>query len=105
LVTLARTHDEVPEWASLTNTSAMPTARDGLTSTLLPNGEVLVTGGRTTSTELYQPGNGIWVAPGEMSQVRTGRVATSLANGQILAAGGSTSGCCVCTKSAELYVP
>jgi len=55
-----------------TATGSLVTARDAHTATLLPNGKVLVAGGRGTtgvlaSAELYDPATGAWGAPAATS--------------------------------------
>ena len=82
-------------------TGSLNTARYDHTATLLPSGEVLVTGGlgvngnytSLSSTELYDPKKGRWTVTGSMSVGRTGFTATLLANGQVLVAGGSGTEC------------
>lgn len=88
-------------------TGAMNDARTYHTATLLPSGEVLVTGGspgiysgvRLASAELYDAVTGAWSATGSMT---TGRVrhTASFVYGKVLAAGGYAS---EATASAELY--
>src|SRR5437762_1237620 len=88
-------------------TGDLVTARSSHTATLLPNGQVLVAGGRNsttddlTSAELYDPGSGVWTAT-SMAKVRFWHTATLLANGQVLVAGGFGQGN---AASAELYNP
>jgi hypothetical protein len=76
-----------------TTTGSLNTARSGHTATLLPNGQVLVTGGfngnALASAELYDPAMGKWIASGSLSTARDGHTATLLPNGQVLVAGGS----------------
>ena len=93
-------------------TGSMRDAREFHTTTLLPNGKVLVAGGidsdpftaRSLSTaELYDPATGQWTATGSMNSVRDGHTATLLPNGKVLVTGarspvGSAS-------TAELYDP
>lgn len=87
-------------------TSAMVSARVWHTATLLPSGQVLVTGGSSVSSsalagaELYDPHTGMWTATGNMTVGRFQHTATLLPNGQVLIAGG----CCY-QASAELYNP
>jgi N-acetylneuraminic acid mutarotase len=93
-------------------TGSLNTARYDHTATLLPSGEVLVTGGlgvngnytSLSSTELYDPKKGRWTVTGSMSVGRTGFTATLLANGQVLVAGGSDYQI-RCYATAELYNP
>jgi hypothetical protein len=66
-----------------TLTGSMKTAREGQTSTLLPNGQVLVAGGLDGTTvlsraELYNPATGKWSATGSMQTARAGQTATVL---------------------------
>ena len=89
-------------------------ARSGHTATLLPDGRVLVTGGKvysaesssgftlTPSSELYDPATGLWVKTRRpMADSRAGHTATLLPTGQVLVVGGYGSG----ASSAELYDP
>jgi hypothetical protein len=93
-------------------TGSLNTARYDHTATLLPTGEVLVTGGlgvngnytSLSSAELYDPKKGRWTVTGSMSVGRTGFTATLLANGQVLVAGGSDYQI-RCYATAELYNP
>src|SRR5437667_9547124 len=66
-------------------TGSLATARNGHTATLLPNGKVLIAGGRNghsglASAELYDPASGTWSATGSRSSapcVPTASVLTS----------------------------
>jgi len=78
----------------------------GLTSTLLPTGEVLVTGGENAtgflaSAELYNPSTGQWMLTGSMTTPRINHKATLLQNGAVLVSGGDNSTGAL--ASAELY--
>ena len=79
-----------------TPTGSMTTARAFHTATLLPNGQVLVTGYSDTA-ELYDPATGVWTATGSLTTGRSFHTATLLPNGQVLVAGGTW------LASAELY--
>ena len=93
-------------------TGSLNTARYDHTATLLPSGEVLVTGGlgvngnytSLASAELYDPQKGKWTITGSMSVGRTGLTATLLPNGLVLVAGGSDY-YVNCYATAELYNP
>jgi N-acetylneuraminic acid mutarotase len=81
----------VPGWA---NTLSLVTGRSENTTTLLPNGKVLVAGGRSgassylMSAELYDPATQTWTATGDMATARANHTATLLSNGKVLVAGG-----------------
>ena len=95
--------------ASWTATGSMGTARDSHTSTLLPNGKVLVAGGTSTgaplpSAELYDPATGTFSATGSMGTARFNHIAALLPNGMVLVAGGTDSSNSP-LASAELYDP
>src|SRR5678815_3342989 len=89
------------------NTGSLGTVRTAQTSTLLPNGKVLVTGGQgagnaVASAEIYDPSTGVWTATGSLATARYYQTATLLPNGKVLVAGGiNSSGSSL--ASAELY--
>ena len=103
-----------PATGTWSRTGNLNTGRIGHTATLLPNGKVLVAGGRdhlappffglTDSVELYDPATGTWSNTGNLNTSRSGHTATLLANGQVLVAGGVTTDC-ILLDSAELYDP
>jgi GH25 family lysozyme M1 (1,4-beta-N-acetylmuramidase)/N-acetylneuraminic acid mutarotase len=73
----------------------MATGRDGLTLTLLTNGQALaaggygLSGGFPTNTEIYNPATFSWTSTaGGLHQGRAGDQATLLPNGKVLATGG-----------------
>jgi len=90
-------------------TGSMNVAREGHTSTLLSNGEVLVAGGGNgaagylSSAELYNPATGTWTLTGSMNVPRDSHQAVRLQNGQVLVAGGDNASGTL--ASAELYNP
>ena len=94
---------------SFSYTGQMIDFRDyGHTATLLPNGKVLVAGGKEgttvlSSAELYDPATGSWAATGSLTYERYKHTATLLSNGKVLVAGGSTSGGFV--SFGEIYDP
>src|SRR5437879_275873 len=89
-------------------TGSMGTARVRHTSTLLPNGKVLLAGGSPISSsgislasaELYDPATGTFTPTGSMGTARQTHTATLLPTGKVLIAGGSST-----LASAELYDP
>jgi len=90
---------------------SMSTARIDHTSTLLPNGQVLVVGGVATtgaagSAELYDPDTGQWTVTASIAPV-TNFAATLLDTGKVLVAGGAvgTYPSNHSTSAAQLYDP
>jgi N-acetylneuraminic acid mutarotase len=88
----------------------MAVARTSHTATLLPDGEVLVVGGRggagfavLASAERYDPATGDWTSAASMSQARADHTATLLQDGRVLVAGGLVRPYAL--DSAELYDP
>jgi len=92
-------------------TGSMSTARQDAAAALLPDGDVLVTGGATpdggaslASAELYDPATGKWSTTGSMNDARFGAAATALPDGTVLAAGGcSTCGNQPALSTAEVF--
>ena len=111
-----------PTSGTWTNTGSMVTlnpyslipGRFNHAATLLPNGQVLVTGGNAKvpgnlqavpRAELYDPVAGTWAAAGTLNTSRASHTATLLPNGKVLVAGGWYPFLAlVATDSAELYV-
>ena len=93
-------------FSAWTATGSLNTVRYGHSSTLLPNGKVLVAGGANTvylaSAELYDPATGLWTATGDLHATRCYHTATLLQNGKVLVAGGFNG---VSLATAELYDP
>jgi hypothetical protein len=86
----------------------MGTARYAQTSTLLPSGKLLITGGCNgssywNSAELYDPVAGTFSPTGSMASVRNFHDATLLPSGKVLISGGYNGS--TCFSSAELYDP
>jgi hypothetical protein len=98
--------------ASWVNTGSMSATRYAHTATLLPNGKLLVAGGRDynrspsylSSTELYDPATGSFTSAGQMTTARALHVASLLPSGKVLVVGGSDVNA-NSTPSAELYDP
>ncbi len=85
--------------------NTMSSARYNHTSTLLPNGKVLIAGGNNgggnlSSADLYDPATGLFVAIGGMAVQRGNHTATLLRTGKVLIVGGHAA-----NKHAELYDP
>ena len=98
-----------PASGTWTATGSLITARSIHTSTLLPNGKVLVIGGSSNSgtpanEELYDPASGTWTATGSLAAARRGHSATLLLNGMVLVASG-LNGNDIPIATAELYDP
>ncbi len=99
-----------PTTGAFTNTAGtMNVARGSHTSTKLLNGQVLVTGGNSTSgvvssAELYDPGSATFSnTTGSMSTKRFGHQASLMQNGVVLVTGGFTG--TGYTNSAQTYNP
>lgn len=97
-----------PALGTWTVTASMITPRLVFAATLLPDGRVLVTGGRENGAgnspligeaELYDPATGTWTATASMRQARSGHTATLLPDGRVLVSGGDGA----LSISAEIY--
>jgi uncharacterized repeat protein (TIGR02543 family) len=91
-----------------TTGASMAAARSSHTTTLLPNGKVLVVGGWTgsaalASAEIYDPAGNSWSSAGTLNIAREGHTATLLPNGKVLIVGGLNSSGTL--TSNELYDP
>ena len=75
--------------------SNLEITRQGSTETVLPDGRVLITGGRTTAgqvlstIEIYDPSTRTSAVVGSLSVGRAGHSATLLADGRLFVAGGN----------------
>lgn len=108
-----------PATGQWTVTGSMNTPRHLHTASLLPDGRVLVTGGRyiansqgtiidTATTEIYDPNIGQWTSAGDMSTPRERHSGTLLPDGRVLIAGGSWDAgfnAGIPIDSAEIYNP
>ena len=83
-------------------TGSMLAPEGTLTTTLLQDGRVLLTG---LAAQLYDPSTGAFVATGQMPNVRSGQTATLLQEGEVLVAGGANSDGTAFDASAQLYDP
>ena len=90
-----------------TLTGSLSAARTYHTATPLPNGKVLVAGGRPpgagASAETYDPVTGTWSPTGNLVTGRAFHSATILPDGAVLVAGGVMDNIPDITASAELY--
>jgi hypothetical protein len=79
-------------------TGALNEPRRGHAATALPDGRVVVAGGRnadgdpTVSAEMYDPVAGTWATVAPMKVGRIGHSLTTLADGRVLVTGGTTAG-------------
>jgi N-acetylneuraminic acid mutarotase len=97
-----------PKTGVWSSAGSLSVARFGHTATVLPNGEVLVTGGCTASncgagtpeSELYNPASNTWSTTGNLNTARSYQTAVLLKTGKVLAIGGAGS-----ITSCELYDP
>jgi hypothetical protein len=83
----------------------MTKARYNHAAVPLPDGRILITGGAitggtTSSAEIYDPATGTFAATAPMTIARSGHAAVALADGRVLVAGGTTA-----TALAEIYDP
>jgi len=116
VTTIAESETYDPSTGQWATVGEMTIPRSFFTTTVLPNGRVLATGGRVHTgpdyfdyhaiawTDLYVPATGTWRATGTMTISREDHTTSLLANGQVLVAGGTTvdfNG--VTVASAELY--
>jgi hypothetical protein len=89
-------------------TGSLNIAREEHTATLLPDGRVLVAGGRDVdlldwkSAELFDPATGTFTTTGSLNIGRLDHTATLLPDGRVLVVGGDWG---APTVSAELYDP
>jgi hypothetical protein len=98
-----------PVTGAFSITGSMSSRRGYHTATLLPNGKVLLVGGRCSlngtlycgvyTAELYDPVTETFSPTGGMVEQRAGNTATLLPNGKVLIAGGGVD------PTAELYDP
>ncbi|WP_257304640.1 Kelch repeat-containing protein [Geothrix campi] len=91
-----------PATGGFAASGSMASPRTGHTATRLPDGRILIAGGRNStcwygcpeliwaSAELYDPATGTFTPTGRMTQARYGHTATPLPDGRILIAGGTT---------------
>ncbi|MCK9689493.1 kelch repeat-containing protein [Scleromatobacter humisilvae] len=84
-----------------TATTPMAFTHYGHSATRLADGRVVVVGGNTTQTEIYDPVAGGWTTQGATAATHTSHGAVLLADGRILVAGGTQ----FAQPAAELFDP
>jgi len=99
-----------PSTGTWSSTGSMSNARFAHTATLLPDGQVLASGGAAVhgiagfggprSADLYDPATGLWSPTAEPRRSRFAHTATLLADGRVLTVGGTSA-----SDSAEIYDP
>jgi N-acetylneuraminic acid mutarotase len=99
-------YSEAAEQGLVVAIGKMSAQRFAHTSTLLPDGRVLITGGQNggalTSAELFDPTSNTFAAARTMKVARSGHTATLLPNGTVLIAGGYNGSY---LSTAEVYDP
>ena len=102
LATLVSLHESSKAANSWTSTGSMTVVRNAHTSTLLPNGKILVAGSGGAAggnnAEIYDPSTGVWSSAGNMNSSRYQHIALLLLNGKVLLAGGGVA-------TAEIFDP
>ncbi len=101
-----------PDTGTWSSTGSLNVPRSGHTLTMLPNGNVLLSGGggqhlpiALNTAELYNPATGRWSYTGSLLKRRWEETVTLLSSGQVLVAGGGHPGRTKVFNSAELYHP
>jgi hypothetical protein len=101
-----------PSTGAFTATGNMTTPRRWHSATLLPDGRVLIGGGRndavliaSNGAEIYDPSTGTFTATGSMIGSHLCHQAILLGNGKVLIAGGSVADPADQVPNAELYDP
>jgi N-acetylneuraminic acid mutarotase len=105
-VPLANVESFDPANGNWTAVNPMTTPRKSHTATLLPSGNVLITGGQidsgnvtTNGTEVFNPTNGTWTNASPLTLSSSTYTTTLLDNGEVLALGGNE------TNNAQMYDP
>jgi N-acetylneuraminic acid mutarotase len=84
-----------------TATAPLAFARDGHSATRLADGRVVVAGGATTQTEIYDPATATWTTQSPTAATHTSHAAVLLADGRLLVVGGTQ----FAQPGAELFDP
>jgi N-acetylneuraminic acid mutarotase len=84
-----------------TATAPMTFPRYGQSATRLADGRVVVVGGTTTTTEIFDPVTATWTTQGNTAATHTSAAAVTLADGRLLVVGGTQFS----LPTAELFDP
>jgi len=84
-----------------TATTPMASAHYGHSATRLADGRVVVVGGQTTASEVYEPATATWTTQGNTAATHTSHGAVLLADGRLLVVGGTQ----FALPTAELFDP
>jgi hypothetical protein len=102
----------IPRLAPWSATTGMQSPRGNHTSTLLPDGKILIAGGTNgpnvlATSELFDPISMTYSAAGTLREPRDLHTATLLPNGKVLVAGGFTTNSTSTgpTSGSEIYYP
>ncbi len=108
---LDTTHgSEFAQTPAVSAATSLTFARSSATVSVLPNGNVLVTGGWDGATarsdaEVYDPLTNLWAVVGGMSSGRFNHTATLLDTGKVLVCGGQTGAAAAVTATCDLFTP
>jgi hypothetical protein len=101
LLSAASAHAKSP--GAVTATGSMTAPRTNQTTTLLPDGKVLIAGGGSAAMEIYDPLTGILAATGAMAASKVVGSATLLPGGRFLIEGGNAE--CTIPPQIASHVP
>jgi Carboxypeptidase regulatory-like domain/Kelch motif/Galactose oxidase, central domain len=99
---------------TFTNTGSLGEAHQSHVAAYLPNGQVLIAGGRDangvglSTAELFSPTTGTWSATGNMTYPRSGDAVVTLPSGNVMVIGGTPNNICTGAPvgdSAEIFNP
>ncbi|MET4579675.1 kelch repeat-containing protein [Ottowia thiooxydans] len=96
-----------PTTSAWSRAATAPRRRWGHTATLMPGGNVLVAGGRTSGNlaDIYRPASNDWVPTAALPSWRSRHSATLLKDGRVMVAGGRGSDGTSLLSSVDIYDP